>query len=336
VKRLLVVLGLVASTLPLSAGTALADPPGPTDYRTRVVEMEPPVEGFEVSVIGGDSFIHLASEGGLTIEVIGYGGEPYLRFLPDGTVQENERSPARYVNEDRYAVVDVPDTASARAEPVWQVVGTDGSYAWHDHRTHWMNPQHPPFAEPGDQILEGVIPLIVDGAEVDVTLVSVWEEMSFPWSVPLGAVLGLIAGVVVVRDGRLRAAAMATTALALAALAVSLVAFTSVPAETAPSVLLWIAPLMAAVLSVPAVRRPPDGATTDWNATAPTLLLISALELVIWAVVRWGWMFAAILPTDLPYWVDRGVVAMVMAGSPVILVGLVAHRVAGLRPASAG
>lgn len=334
--RSLATLCLVVLLVQLGAGTALADPPGPTDYRSTVVEMDPPTEGFEVSVIGGDSFIHLVSEGDLTIDVIGYGGEPYLRFLPDGTVQENERSPARYANEDRYAIVDVPDSASSQAAPEWQVVGTDGAYAWHDHRTHWMNPQHPPFAEPGDQILEGVIPLIVDGAEVDVTFMSVWEEMSFPWSVPLGVVIGLLAGIVAMRDGRLRAAATVTLALAVAALVVSAVAFASVPAETAPSVMLWIVPMTAAALSAPALRRPPDGATQHRDATAPTLLLVAALELVIWAVVRWDWMFAAILPTDLPFWVDRGVVAMVMAGSPVILAGLVAHRVRGLRPVATG
>lgn len=314
---------------------ALADPAGPTDYQSRVVEVEPPSEGFEISMIGGDAFIRLVNAGGSLIEVIGYGGEPYLRFLPDGTIQQNERSPARYVNEDRYAIVDVPESASAQAEPEWRVVATDGSYSWHDHRTHWMNPDPPPFAEPGDQILEGVVPLVVDGAEVDVTVVSVWLESEFPWSVPLGALAGLLVGVAVLRARQLRVTALLTLVLAVAALAVAITAFFSVPAETAPSVLLWVVPLTAAVLCAPATRTGRGGEAVRWDSTHATVLLVAALELLIWAVVRREWLFAAILPTNLPYPVDRAVVALVMVGSLVVLGQLVLLRARALAPARA-
>lgn len=332
--RLAAVVCLTALFLPLGALPALGDPAGPTDYRSRVVQVEPAADGFEVSVIGGDAFIRLVADGGKTIDVIGYGGEPYLRFLPDGTVQENERSPARYVNEDRFAIVDVPEIASAQAEPVWRAVATDGSYSWHDHRTHWMNPAHPPFAEPGDQILEGVVPLVVDGVEVDVTVVSVWEEDGFPWSIPLGVMIALLAGVVAVKRRTLLALAAFTAVLAIAALTVAIVAFLSVPSETAPSVVLWLVPLTAAVLSVPALR---SGTTTEplrWDSTPASLLLVAALELLIWALVRREWLFAAILPTNLAYPLDRAVVASVMAGSVVVVGSLVLRRVSSLRSVS--
>ena len=76
--------------------------------------------------------------------VEGYRGEPYLRFLPDGTVQVNRRSPAAYLNEDRFAQVEVPATrrpdARRRAGSRWR---ENGRYDWHDHRIHWMSKTPP-------------------------------------------------------------------------------------------------------------------------------------------------------------------------------------------------
>ena len=173
-----------------TTGVATADPPGPTDYLSEVVEIDPMVAGIEVGIVGGDSFIVLEVAPGISVDVVGYSGEPYLRFLPDGTVEENQLAPSKYLNEDRYAAGDIPAKADAAAEPEWVVVAEDGTYAWHDHRTHWMNEIPPPGRGPGDQVAEGVVPLFVDGVEVDITVASVWQDP--PSSLPV--VLGLTGG----------------------------------------------------------------------------------------------------------------------------------------------
>lgn len=165
--RLALSLFLVVVWIGAASPMALADPPGPTDFGSEVVEIEPALGGFEIEIVGGDSFVLLSVDAGVTAEVVGYQGEPYLRFLGDGTVEENAASPSKYLNEDRYAAGALPATANAAAAPDWQVVGRDGSYAWHDHRTHWMNPLDPPGLGPGDQIAEGVVPLVVEGTEID-------------------------------------------------------------------------------------------------------------------------------------------------------------------------
>ncbi|MEZ5248381.1 MAG: hypothetical protein R2713_03905 [Ilumatobacteraceae bacterium] len=124
-------------TLAFGASPAAADPPRPTDYRSEVVSISPAIPGLEARIIGGDSFIELTTSG-QDVLVLGYDGEPYLRFDADGTVSENVRSPARWLNLDRYSETSVPAEADATAPPEWEQVGSGGRYAWHDHRTHWM------------------------------------------------------------------------------------------------------------------------------------------------------------------------------------------------------
>jgi len=73
----------------------------------------------------------------------GYSGEPYLRFAPSG-IYVNIKSPAGFLNQDRYARVQVPKSASAKAKPQWEKLAGGDVWAWHDHRIHYMNPIPPP------------------------------------------------------------------------------------------------------------------------------------------------------------------------------------------------
>ena len=125
--------GWVAIIWVLLPGVAAADPPGPTDYLSEVIDVDPPTSGIDIEIVGGDSFVLLSVDPGLRVDVVGYSGEPYLRFLPGGTVEENRLSPTKYQNEDRYAIAEIPAEASSEAEPEWVVVAEDGSFAWHDH-----------------------------------------------------------------------------------------------------------------------------------------------------------------------------------------------------------
>jgi hypothetical protein len=308
-----------AAWLVVLAVPAAADPAGPTDYRTEVTAITPAVAGLTVEVIGGDSFISLSADPDLRVEVIGYRGEPYLRYLPGGTVEENRNSPTTYLNLDRYAAADVPDRASAAAAPEWRVVATDGSYAWHDHRTHWMNEARPPGRSPGDVILEGVVPLLVDGSEVDVTVRSIW--VASPSSLPILG--GMAAGLLLVAAGalgRIRVPAVPIATMAAAATATGAVAFVSVPPETGPSWMLWAPPAVAlgaaAAAAVGSRRRPAAG----WPGA---LAAIAALQILFWGFGHREWMWKPILPTAAPFWVDRSVAAAALTAGVglTILVG---------------
>ena len=292
-------------------GVAVADPPGPTDYLSEVVEVEPFVGGFEVEIIGGDSFVLLRVNGGTNVEVVGYQGEPYLRFLKDGTVEENSVSPSKYLNEERYGG-DLPAAADASAAPVWRVVADDGSYAWHDHRTHWMNPQPPPGLGPGDQVAEGVVPLLVDGVEVDVTVKSVWQRPPSPVPVAFGLTTGTAVAYAAF-TWRRKQVVWVVLILAAAATVMGTTAYLSVPSETGPIWSLWVLPVTSLLFAgAVALGRSREGL---FYRRRSVLLLVAAFELVAWGVLHWGWLWPAIIPTAAPFWLDRFVAAVVLAGS---------------------
>ena len=100
--RHLCVAAAALAALCVLAAPALAHEGNP-NYRSEVDAISPPVEGLDAEILNFDDRIELRNTGGETIVVEGYRGEPYLRFEPDGTVAVNQRSPATYLNEDRFA-----------------------------------------------------------------------------------------------------------------------------------------------------------------------------------------------------------------------------------------
>ncbi len=133
---------MALAALAALAPTALAHEGNP-NYRSEVRSISPAIDGLQAQVLNFDDRIELRNETGETVVVRGYRGEPYLRFGTDGTVEVNTRSPAAYLNEDRFAQVEVPGRADPEAEPEWKVVARNGRYDWHDHRIHWMSETAP-------------------------------------------------------------------------------------------------------------------------------------------------------------------------------------------------
>ena len=118
-----IVTGVLAALAALAfSSPALADPAGPTDYRSEIVSVEPSTSAVDVSILGGDSFVQLKVQTGTDVMVIGYRGEQYLWFQPDGTVLENQNSPTKYTNSDRYGGAEIPQTATADAAPDWHQI----------------------------------------------------------------------------------------------------------------------------------------------------------------------------------------------------------------------
>jgi hypothetical protein len=304
-RALATLVAVVVTMLGFGGGTAFADPPRPTDYRSEIVSITPDVPGMTARIIGGDAFLELDAPG-LDVVVSGYQGEPYLHFAVDGTVSENQRSPARWLNTDRYSQTDVPPEADADAPPEWKVVGEGGRFAWHDHRTHWMVETPPLGLGPGDQILDAVIPIVVDGQDVTIAVRSVW--MAPPSRVPwvAAALLAAAVGAAVAALGGRHPRLVAVGALVAAAAALVAGGWQtwSLPPETGPPFTHWVLPLVA--LAAAAVALVPR-----WTEfTVRSMTLIAGVQLAVWAVLRRGVLDHAILPTSAPFWLDRVLTAV--------------------------
>jgi hypothetical protein len=128
----------------LAAAPAALAHQGNPNYLSRVDAISPPTDGVTVEVLSRDDRLLLHNTSGEDVVVEGYNEEPYARVRADGTVEVNTRSPAYYLNDDRFADVDVPEGIDGSGAPQWKQVGDTGRFEWHDHRAHWMGKTTPP------------------------------------------------------------------------------------------------------------------------------------------------------------------------------------------------
>jgi len=206
------------AVLCVAAAPALAREGNP-NYRSEVSGVAPALPGLEAHVLNHDDRIELVYDGERPLVVQGYRKEPYLRFSPGGLVEVNRRSPAAYLNEDRFAQVELPGLADHRAPPSWAPVAENGRYDWHDHRIHWMSEatMPPQIEDEGDRtkVFDWEIPMASAGRSVAVHGTLTWvgeEEGGFPMAAGLslgGALIGGALLVVLVRRRRSRARAPA-------------------------------------------------------------------------------------------------------------------------------
>ncbi len=161
------------STSTSESASPIADQGSSFHYRSEITSITPPVKGLNIEVLEFADRLVLTNHTGKTVTVYGYSGEPYARVQPNGTTEQNKRSPAVYLNTNFYGNVTVPSSASASLPPAWVVVDRTGTFEWHDHRIHWMSPVTPPQVK--DQGKRTLI---------------------FHWSVPIsvGAQKGVVAG----------------------------------------------------------------------------------------------------------------------------------------------
>jgi hypothetical protein len=132
------------SSSTFESGNPINDQGSSYDYRSYITSVNPKVPGLSLEVLEFADRILLRNNTGKTVTVYGYSGEPYARVQPNGTTEQNVRSPAVYLNTNFYANVTVPASAGASDPPKWVVVDRTGQFEWHDHRIHWMSPVTPP------------------------------------------------------------------------------------------------------------------------------------------------------------------------------------------------
>lgn len=313
VRRLVtgVLVGMCSAAVP---AVAHADPAGPTDYRSTVVAITPDTDSITVTIEGGDSFVRLVVEPGHEVVVLGYADEPYLRFRPDGTVERNRRSYATYYNEERYGREDVPELVDNDAEPDWVAVGTDGTWAWHDHRAHWMGTEPPIGLEPGESLPDQVVPVVVDGEPVSIAVRI--TLVGGPSLVPVvfGALIGLGLGLLAALLGP-ASAGLVMLLSSLAALAVGGGQYWSLPAETGRMITWWLLPALAVAFLTVAIVTYGRSRLLQLSLT-----LLAALEVGLWALRRRAGLTKPVLPTDLPAGLDRFVTSASLAVTAVVAV----------------
>jgi hypothetical protein len=163
-----------------------------------------PAGAVEAVVLDADDRLQLTVDSDRVVVIEGYEGEPYLRFTPDG-VFENVRSPAAYLNDDRYGNVELPDAVDADAEPEWERVAPGRVFDWHDHRIHWMAETYPPVVERDTStphhIFDWKVPGTVDGAPLAVAGSLDYEPLpgqTFPRVLLIPIVLLVVLGLVLV------------------------------------------------------------------------------------------------------------------------------------------
>jgi hypothetical protein len=237
--------------------------------------------------------------------VTGYSGEPYLRFTPDGTVERNLRSTATYLNESRNADVTPPAIADNDAEPDWDKVAGGGTYAWHDHRIHWMGNEPPPDVEPGDVVQDWTVDITVDDEPTTISGRLVLEHgvNPLPWLLLGLAALALV--VVLGRRNPIAVARVAALAAAAGATVVGSAQYRAAPPGSGVNPLVLVVPLVAfcAAAAAIALRK----------HTIPGVLTLAACAGVIgWAFLRLNVLWKPVLPTDMPYALDRGITAVVL------------------------
>ena len=207
-RRMLVAAAL--ATLMAPCATALAHEGNP-NFRSTVRAVTPAVDGVSVEVLNLDDRLQLINRSGQTVEIGGYNKDVYARVQPDGTVQVNTRSPAYYLNQERFAGADVPHSADAKAAPSWKTVDKTGRFEWHDHRMHWMGKGTPPAVKDKSvrtKVFDWSVPLRVgqQAGAITGTLTWVPKDTSGPPAAAIAAFVVLVAlsvvAVVVVRRRR--------------------------------------------------------------------------------------------------------------------------------------
>ncbi len=202
-RRLLIAL----AALLIAAPAAFAHKGNP-NFLSEIEGVQPALDGIQLEMLNRDDRIELVNNSGEDVVIMGYDGEPYARIKADGSVEVNTNSKAYYLNEDRFAAVEVPKTLPS--EPKWKALSKSSRFEWHDHRAHYMGKGRPPqVKDPGkrQKVFDWEVPVQAGNRTAAITGTLFWTPQAS--GAPTGAivvggvlVLLMLAGVVLVRRRR--------------------------------------------------------------------------------------------------------------------------------------
>ncbi len=129
--------------------------PVATAYVARITSLP---AGIRAKVIDGDQSLWLDVSSRSTVVVLGFSGEPYLRFTANG-VQANRRSATWLLN--RALPGQTVPYSSPTVTPLWATVSRGHAYRWHEDRLHGLALA---ARAPGSQFVgTWTVPLRIDG-----------------------------------------------------------------------------------------------------------------------------------------------------------------------------
>lgn len=213
------VAAVAASAVLILPGVAAAHGPvnpAASSYLARIAHVP---GGVQAKVVDGDLRLWLrVADPALTVVVLDYQGEPYLRFSRRG-VQVNQNSAMFYLNQVP------PQTPPASSGPhlaaSWAWVSGGHAYEWHDGRLHALAAVA--LAPGATYVGRWTVPVRVDGAVTAITGGLYYAPSpSIVWFWPILVVLACVLAVVRLRRAELderMARALAAVALAAFALA---------------------------------------------------------------------------------------------------------------------
>jgi hypothetical protein len=173
---------------------------GNPNYLSQVEAITPRTSGVTVEILNRDDRLLLQNTSGEDVVIEGYDDEPYARVLADGTVEVNTNSEAYYVNEDRFAKVDVPAGVDSDGPPRWKEISRTGRFEWHDHRAHWMGAETPPQVKDESartKVFEWRVPLEVGGERGAISGTLLWTPAA-GGGAPLGLIFGIAGALIAV------------------------------------------------------------------------------------------------------------------------------------------
>lgn len=222
----LAIVAVVALGLPAVAGAHSGTLVNALDYRARVTSTGASGK-LSAAIIDGDRKLELRVPATSTVVVLGFAGEPFLRFTPAG-VDVNERSPSAIANNlARRGSVPALDP---KATPSWSHISDEHRFAWHDHR---LGPR-PGRTYPEGNVAGWTIPIVVDGRAEAISgrLLHASGPPLWPWLVLLGVTAAVGAALVTRRRGLVEAALYSGAAIAGSAAVVLSVSFAFVPGRS--------------------------------------------------------------------------------------------------------
>jgi hypothetical protein len=165
-------LGVAIAALAVCSTAAAHGGGGALGFRSTVTRITPAAAGLTATVLDYDDQLQVRNETDKPLVILGYQDEPYLAFR-DGRVYRNTRSPATYLNDDRYGQIALPDQADPKAPPQWEQVSPREDYQWHDHRIHWMSQTLPPKVRAAKDkphhVFTWTVPAQLDGTPLAIT-----------------------------------------------------------------------------------------------------------------------------------------------------------------------
>ncbi len=318
---------VAAAALPAGASAhAGATAPAATSFLARVSSVP---RGLEARVVDGDQRLWLRASPDVTAYVLGFAGEPYLRFSPGG-VAVNTHSPAYFLNRARPRTP--PAGLGPATPPLWKTVSRGHTYEWHEDRLHALAAV---ARSPGSSFVgRWTIPVLAGGTMTRISG-TLWHanDPSLLWFWPVVVLLACLAALLRLRDPRLDTiAAAALAAVALGAATLGRLGRELVGRPTVSGwqlVLVALTCAVAAALALLYLRR-------EWRAVAGGVIAVLA---IYQGAALAGTLLHGFVLSVLPAWLERAAATTSLAAGAGLLVIVLAGggeaRREAARPAAA-